>query len=807
MRPRPRRSATAILGPTLALLFTGCLLTPEVFEERRAFLRDDDGDGFAGDDDCDDTNPRIHPDAVEVCDSVDNNCDGSVDDRSEGVAWYADSDGDGYGDVADLVDTCTPPEGFVAEAGDCNDTNASIHPGQAESCNDVDDNCDGDIDNGAPPDGRVWHPDADEDGFGDPNISYASCAQPEAGWVLDSSDCDDTSASNRPGATELCDGIDNDCDGTEDEAPTADPLTWYADLDGDGYGRNDSPIEQCLQPASNYVLLAEDCNDANDTIYPGAPEYCNDLDDNCDGTPDDPPTTGEGTWYADVDRDGYGDPLSTESSCDPGPGKVDNGDDCDDSDRDINPDAAEVCNDRHDNNCNGSPDSCVWDSAIDMENHYTITGYCEDGEMGRAGAVGDIDGDGQDELLLGAGADCGLGSGALAGAIYTFELPITGSTDASSASHTLYGDVEYDGLGYDIVLEDFDGDGYPDLLTAEAGRELEGNEDVGHVLVLYGPLTASSMARDTADWVVQGPSDHENTDFGEPLANTGDIDADGLPDFGISSLDINEFEGSVWLFTSSSTGTDSADTAAQATLVGSEDNDQNDRLGSCIAGADFNSDGHSDWIVGASGYTEAVGASKTGALFLLHGPVTGAYTTEDADITFTSENYNSQFGHTCAGLGDINRDGYEDLMVGADQTGDGTAYIVWGSSTLGTIPIANADVIFHGDVSPNRFGYTTEAAGDLNDDGWNEVIIADAAADPNNVYVFYGPFTSTGARYASSADITFHGDGDRDGDYQALIATHDLTGDDVLDVAVGSWKHTLTGYYDGIFYIVPGTSY
>ena len=146
-------------------------------------------------------------------------------------------------------------------------------------------------------------------------------------------------------------------------------------------------------------------------------------------------------------------------------------------------------------------------------------------------------------------------------------------------------------------------------------------------------------------------------------------------------------------------------------------------------------------------------------------------------------------------------------MVGADQTGDGTAYIVWGSSTLGTIPIANADVIFHGDVSPNRFGYTTEAAGDLNDDGWNEVIIADAGADPNNVYVFYGPFTSTGARYTSSADITFHGNGNEDGDYQALIATHDLTGDDVLDVAVGSWMHSVTSYNDGIFYLVPGTSY
>jgi hypothetical protein len=204
---------------------------------------------------------------------------------------------------------------------------------------------------------------------------------------------------------------------------------------------------------------------------------------------------------------------------------------------------------------------------------------------------------------------------------------------------------------------------------------------------------------------------------------------------------------------------------------------------------------------------ESSGASTTGGVFVLHGPVSGELSPSDADLTFTAESYGSGLGDYCANLGDTNLDGYDDFIVGSDQAGDGAAYIVWGSPTLSDMPIANADVIFRGDHAA-RFGYITESAGDLNEDGWNEVIIGDAAgSDRENVYVFYGPFTASSTTYASAADITLNGDGDGDNYYQSLITKHDVTGDGVTDVLVGSHGHKITSYSDGIFYIVPGIGF
>jgi len=804
-----RHRAWAALFPVLiAAGQSGCLLTPEVFEERRAFFRDDDGDGFAGEDDCDDSNPQVHPNAVELCDRRDNDCDGTIDDIGADAAWYADTDGDGFGDDSDVVNTCAAPEGFVDTAGDCDDADPSVHPDQPEVCNDRDDDCDGEVDDGAPPGDRVWHPDADADGFGDPSSSYASCGAPGDAWVRDGSDCDDSRSDVHPGADELCDGRDNDCDHVEDEAPTADPLRWYADRDGDGFGRAEGAIDQCLQPASDYVLEPGDCDDTSDTRYPGAPETCNGLDDDCDDIADDPPTTGDGTWYVDLDEDGYGDPTSPENSCEGGPGMVDNGLDCNDSDGTVNPDGTEVCNDGEDNDCDGDPGVCVWPAEVDMEDYYLITGHCEGGEMGRSGAVGDIDGDGQDELLLGAGLDCGLGSGTQGGAIYVFELPITSSMSASSAAFAIYGEDHYAGVGYEFDLADLNADGFQDLVFSEANAVVDSVDGVGRVGVTYGPIVSSTSFSDSADWIVDGLPSAEHQYFGLAMRAIGDVNGDGVSDWASSSWNHSDTlsrQGGAWLLTSEGSGTDDIDSVAHASVIGADDYDY---VGSASCGADMNGDGYSDWIVGAGGH-EAPGASGTsGAVLILYGPVTGDHTPADADVVFGAENYASYLGDTMANLGDVNSDGYEDIIVGADQAGDGAAYIVWGSTSLSDMAIADADVKFRGDQSVPKFGYLVRPAADLNEDGWDDLLIGEGGRPPNNAYVFYGPFTTATTTTSSSADIALHGDGIDDSDYQLMLGTHDVTGDDVADIIVGSWAQRITSLDgDGVVYIVPGIGF
>ena len=183
------------------------------------YLPDSDGDGFTAigactgsKNDCDDTNAAIHPGAVEICDNIDNNCDGDIDEGTETTSYYADADEDGYGDFDNAVTACSPPAGYILQGGDCDDTNPNINPDAIEVCGDVDLNCDGE---GLP--SSSYYPDADGDGFGDLGTAVTDCSQPE-GYVALGGDCDDSDPLIHPEAAELCnDELDNDCDGDVDE--------------------------------------------------------------------------------------------------------------------------------------------------------------------------------------------------------------------------------------------------------------------------------------------------------------------------------------------------------------------------------------------------------------------------------------------------------------------------------------------------------------------------------------------------------------------------------------------------------------
>lgn len=214
--------------------------------------------------DCDDNNPLIHPEATEVCNGVDDNCDELID-IGTGNTYYRDADGDGYGDPNSLFKACTQPSGFVSNNSDCNDNNANIHPGAIEVCNVVDDNCNGQIDEGVTK--NTYYRDADGDGYGNPNNSIQACTQP-SGYVTNNQDCNDGDSSIHPGVPEVCDDSkDNDCDGQVD-CFDPDCQVWV-DKDMDG----------CPGPP-----CGNDCNDNDPFICPSLPEDCLDgKDNNCNG--------------------------------------------------------------------------------------------------------------------------------------------------------------------------------------------------------------------------------------------------------------------------------------------------------------------------------------------------------------------------------------------------------------------------------------------------------------------------------------------------------------------------------------------
>ena len=369
---------------------------------------DNDGDGVAASEDCNDDDAAVFPGADELCNGVDDDCDGDTDeDALDATPWFNDGDGDGYG-AGDALSACDQPIGYVLDEGDCDDANTAYHPGADESdctdpndyncdgsvgyadadadgypacedCNDgdaavnpdadevcdgQDNDCDGTSDNDDALDALAWYADVDVDTYGDAAVSTTACEQPE-GYVEDATDCDDAVYEVNPGATEYCNDIDDDCDGDIDEDDANDALTWYADNDADGYGSSSVTQRACEQP-SGYTTDDTDCDDHDDDINPGATELCNGDDDDCDGDTDEDDAADADTWYADDDTDGFGDAATSMTSCDQPTGYVDDDSDCDDTDSDENPDADEIC-DGDDDDCDGDIDE---DDASDVSTWY-----------------------------------------------------------------------------------------------------------------------------------------------------------------------------------------------------------------------------------------------------------------------------------------------------------------------------------------------------------------------------------------------------------------------------------------------------
>ncbi len=314
--------------------------------------------------DCDDGNAEVYPGADEHCDGVDEDCDGPIDnDPVNGSIFYIDADGDGYGNSSLEVWACSIPTDAAVANGDCDDAVAAIHPNLDETCNAVDDDCSGEVDEDAV-DESIWYLDMDGDGYG---VSSAAdkmaCNRPES-YAAEPADCDDADAAVHPGATEACDvKVDANCDGT---------FTFF-DGDADGFA-------ECVE-----------CDDADGSVNPGEPEVCNGVDDDCDTITDPDTSFGAPSWYADVDGDGYGAGVAV-AACEAPVGHVAGSDDCDDAEVATYPGAVEECDDGVDQDCDTVDHPCCG-SAETLDGMEFVAVCASTFEMGcTAGQVGcDID--------------------------------------------------------------------------------------------------------------------------------------------------------------------------------------------------------------------------------------------------------------------------------------------------------------------------------------------------------------------------------------------------------------------------------
>ncbi|NOZ00564.1 MAG: hypothetical protein GXP54_01570, partial [Deltaproteobacteria bacterium] len=279
----------------------------------------------------------------ETCDLLDDDCNGLTDDAESVLCTITNSWG-----------SCPGLSGCKDGKEVCNGTAPS-----EEVCNQADDDCDGETDEQDAADCTIWFKDVDYDGFGLTGDSRCMCG-PEAPYTATKGgDCDDGNENIHEGVEEVCNLLDDDCDGETDEQDAKGCSLFYLDNDRDDYGLTiDS---KCLCHGTGFYTAVKnnDCDDGDELIHPDAPEICNTRDDNCDGVTDPEDTEGCANYYVDGDGDNYGksngqvrclcapDPPTKYTALTAG--------DCNDVEASINPKATEIC-DQIDNNCNDLTD-------------------------------------------------------------------------------------------------------------------------------------------------------------------------------------------------------------------------------------------------------------------------------------------------------------------------------------------------------------------------------------------------------------------------------------------------------------------
>ena len=230
--------------------------------------------------------------ATEVCgDAIDNDCNGKTDEEnSVGCGMQCpDSDKDGYGAGGGKCVCGIDPDTLPFSCDDCNDGSGTISPGKVEICNNLDDNCNGETDESGSKGCTVFFADADGDGFGNSTQTACLC-KVTGGWTSATGDCNDAPGSGfdvHPGAEELCNGIDDNCNGKIDEQDATGCLLYFVDQDGDGYGVTSSGLCLCAPSKTHTALVGGDCEDTSGTINPGNTELCDGIDNDCSGITDD----------------------------------------------------------------------------------------------------------------------------------------------------------------------------------------------------------------------------------------------------------------------------------------------------------------------------------------------------------------------------------------------------------------------------------------------------------------------------------------------------------------------------------------
>jgi len=338
---------------------------------------------------------------------------------------------------------------------------------------------------------------------------------------------------------------------------------------------------------------------------------------------------------------------------------------------------------------------------------------------------------------------------------------------------------------------DVNGDGYSDVIIGADNYDDGGNNNEGRAFVYHGSASGLSSAPNS----ILDDGDQPNIYFGVSIACAGDVNGDGYSDVIVGAIGYldggNANEGRAFVYHGSAAGL-----SAIPNSTPDDANQSNAYFGWSVSGAgDVNGDGYSDVIIGALFYDDAPYADE-GRAFIYHGSATGLSANPDA-IPDDANQAGAQFGESVAGAGDVNGDGYSDVIIGArlfddgPNTDEGRAFVYHGSAAgLSNIPNSTPD---DADQAFSSFGISVNAAGDVNGDGYSDIIIGaryfdDAPnADEGRAFVYHGSVTGLSSTPNSTPDdanqpnATFG---------YSVANAGDVNGDGYSDIIVGAFLYT-----------------